>query len=213
MFACHERGSVATDRVVLAGGYWSERFLANLGVRLPQSGVISSVMRTSPVELGHQRTFCAGAFAVRKRLDGGYTHCQQRLFGGGADTEPSALCLMTFCRCWRMNWRDVKLRLGRRLLDEALMRRTWRLDEVTPFEAVRILDPKPYASLFEVSRTGAAGGLSDFPGPARGRKLGRHDDATPDAVPVIDAVKQYPGLFLARVFRAWLWPWPGGPAS
>src|ERR1700681_22259 len=44
-----ERGRIACDAVVLAGGAWSSLFCANLGIRLPQLKVLSSVMRTAPI--------------------------------------------------------------------------------------------------------------------------------------------------------------------
>ena len=44
-----ERGPIACDTVILAGGAWSSLFCASLGIRLPQLKVLSSVMRTAPV--------------------------------------------------------------------------------------------------------------------------------------------------------------------
>ena len=43
-----ERGRIACDAVILAGGAWTGLFCASLGVRLPQLKVLSSVMRTAP---------------------------------------------------------------------------------------------------------------------------------------------------------------------
>ncbi len=42
-----EKGTIACEQVVLAGGAWSRRFLHNLGIEFPQLTVISSVMRTA----------------------------------------------------------------------------------------------------------------------------------------------------------------------
>ena len=67
-----EKGRIACDSVVLAGGVWSRLFCGNLDLRLPQLKVMSSVMRTEPFERGLE-TSCSGfGFGVRKRLDGGY---------------------------------------------------------------------------------------------------------------------------------------------
>jgi glycine/D-amino acid oxidase-like deaminating enzyme len=53
-----ERGSIACDTVVLAGGAWSRRFCENLGVALPQLTVVNSVMRTEPLDTGsHAHVF------------------------------------------------------------------------------------------------------------------------------------------------------------
>src|SRR5271165_2371429 len=43
-----EKGRVACDRVVLAGGAWCRLFCGNLGVELPQLKVLATVMRTEP---------------------------------------------------------------------------------------------------------------------------------------------------------------------
>ena len=66
-----ERGRIACDTVVLAGGAWSRLFCGNHGIRLPQLKVLSSVMRTERFgragDLGERF-----GFGFRKRLDGGY---------------------------------------------------------------------------------------------------------------------------------------------
>ena len=68
-----EKGSIACDSVVLAGGAWSRRFCGNANVKLKQLSVISSVQRTVPIETGLEASFSGGKFAARKRQDGGYT--------------------------------------------------------------------------------------------------------------------------------------------
>ena len=67
-----EKGRIACDSVVLAGGAWSRLFCGNLGVRLPQLKVLSSVMRTEPLAGGPETSASGVGFGFRKRLDGGY---------------------------------------------------------------------------------------------------------------------------------------------
>ena len=43
----------------------------------------------------------------------------------------------------------MRLRIGRRFIDEARLKRRWRLDEETPFEQIRILDPEPVADILD----------------------------------------------------------------
>jgi len=45
-----ELGEIRSDAVLLAGGLWSRRFLANNGAFLPTLPLISSVIRTEPME-------------------------------------------------------------------------------------------------------------------------------------------------------------------
>ena len=194
-----ERGAIATQTVVLAGGYWSERFLANLDIRFPQSGVISSVLRTSPIELGHGRTFAGGAFAARKRLDGGYTIAQN--FVSVADLTPNHLRYMRdFLPVFMLDRKAVKLRLGSRFLEEWRMPRHWQLDEVSPFEQFRILDPKPYGDLLDDAVQVLKASYPAFGNMRVEESWAGMIDATPDAVPVIDRVEKIPGLFLASGF-------------
>lgn len=44
-----EHGLVKCERVVVAAGVWSSLFLAGHGIRIPQLGVVSSVIRTEPL--------------------------------------------------------------------------------------------------------------------------------------------------------------------
>ena len=80
------------------------------------------------------------------------------------------------------------------------MPRRWRLDEVTPFERVRVLDPAPVPGILAEARANLA---RDFPGFASMRVADNWAglmDATPDAVPVIGPVAALPGLTLASGF-------------
>jgi glycine/D-amino acid oxidase-like deaminating enzyme len=185
--------------VVLAGGYWSERFMANLGQRLPQTGAISSVMRTSAVDLGHERTFCGGAFAIRKRLDGGYTIANNH--HSVADLTPNHLRYMAdFMPLLKMNFGDVKLRVGRRLIEEWRLKRRWRLDEISPFEDIRVLDPVPYGDLLETAARALVAAYPAFNAMRIEERWAGMIDVTPDAVPVIDKVEAVPGLYLTTGF-------------
>jgi glycine/D-amino acid oxidase-like deaminating enzyme len=68
-----ERGRVACDAAVLAGGAWSSLFLRGHGVAIPQLSVISSVAQTVPMPEIFPGGAVDGHFAFRRRLDGGYS--------------------------------------------------------------------------------------------------------------------------------------------
>jgi glycine/D-amino acid oxidase-like deaminating enzyme len=194
-----ERGTVKTSLVVLAGGYWSSRFLHNIDVRFPQTGVISSVQRTSPVDLGHGRTFAGGDFAARKRLDGGYTVAHNH--AAMVDLAPEHIeFARDFFPVLKLDWRGLRFRVGRHFVQSAGLKRRWALDEVTPFEQVRVLDPACIHSLMDE----ALGDLKKaFPAFSDAQVVERWAgmiDATPDAVPVIDKIEKVPGLHLASGF-------------
>ena len=194
-----ERGTIITDTVVLAGGYWSRRFLHNIGISFPQLGVVNSVMRTAPVDAGITTTFSGNKFAVRKRLDGGYSIAHNHY--SVADIVPDSFRLLRqFLPIFKLDWRGIKLRLGERFMQEAQLKRRWALDEVTPFEQVRILDPKPVQWILDDVAQALRKDFPAFQNMQIAESWGGVIDATPDAVPVIDALQKQPGLFLASGF-------------
>lgn len=194
-----ERGVIATDTVIVAGGYWSRRFLHNLGIHFPQLGVVNSVMRLAPLDVGITRTFSGGKFAVRKRLDGGFTVTHNHL--SLADLTPANFRHMrAFLPALKLDWRGLKLRIGSRFVQEAMMASRWALDQVTPFEQVRILDPQPVSSILREASTALKSYFPAFGAMQIADSWGGMIDATPDAVPVIDRIASLPGLFLASGF-------------
>ncbi|MBC8037765.1 MAG: FAD-binding oxidoreductase [Rhizobiales bacterium] len=194
-----EKGAIACDTVVLAGGAWSRRFCHNIGIELPQLDVISSVMRTDPIDVGFIRSGSGGGFGIRKRTDGGFTIAHQHF--SVADIVPDSFRLFfRFLPALILDWNGIKLRIGKRFIDEARLARRWTLDEVSPFEQVRILDPEPVNSILDQ----AAASLKDyFPafGPMRiAERWAGVIDAMPDAVPVMSPVEKLKGFYLATGF-------------
>src|SRR3712207_5305920 len=140
--AVTEKGRIACESVVLAGGAWSRLFCGSLGLRLPQLKVRSSVMRTEPLEGAPETATLMGDVAFRKRVGGGYSiaHGLNTLH----DLVPDSLRLMAdFFPALRSERRSLRFRLGARFLEERRTPERWRLDEPSPFERVRVLDPEP----------------------------------------------------------------------
>ena len=194
-----EKGTIACEQVVLAGGAWSRRFLHNLGIEFPQLTVISSVMRTAPLDTGLEKSCSGGKFAFRKRLDGGYTITHRHL--SIADILPDSFRLLfQFLPALMLDWSGLRLRLGKRFIDEARLKRRWKLDERSPFEEVRILNPEPVHSILDE----AAASLRDYYPSFQSMQIAERwagvIDATPDVVPVISALPKVDGLYLASGF-------------
>jgi glycine/D-amino acid oxidase-like deaminating enzyme len=194
-----ENGAIRCGQVVLAGGAWSSLFCGNLGIRFPQLKILGSAMRTAPVAGAPEPAAGASNFAFRKRLDGGYTVAQRnaniaeivpdsfRFFG---DFLPSAV----------KQWHEIRLRVGRRFVEEWRMPRRWPLDSVTPFEKMRTLDPVPSASVLEQGRRNLGAAFPIFRNMRVVERWAGLIDVTPDAVPVISAVPAIPGFFIASGF-------------
>jgi glycine/D-amino acid oxidase-like deaminating enzyme len=194
-----ERGPIACDSAVLAGGAWSRRFCHNLGIALPQLTVINSVMRTDPIETGLERSCTGGKFAIRRRRDGGYTIAHRHL--SVADIVPDSFRLFfAFLPALRVDRQGLRLRLGGRFLDEARLKRRWALDERSPFEEVRVLDPKPVTDILDEAAASLREYFPVFRGMTVAARWAGAIDATPDAVPVMSPVDAIPGLVLATGF-------------
>jgi glycine/D-amino acid oxidase-like deaminating enzyme len=194
-----EKGTIACEQVVLAGGAWSRRFLHNLGIEFPQLTVVNSVMRTEPLDAGLEKSCTAGTFAIRKRMDGGYTITHRHT--SMADILPDSFRLFfKFLPALAMDWSGLRLRLGQRFLDEARLKRRWKLDERSPFEEVRMLDPEPVNWILDE----AAASLRDYYPRFQSMRIAERwagvIDATPDVVPCISPLPKIEGLYLASGF-------------
>ncbi len=194
-----ERGAIACDSVVLAGGAWSRLFCGNMGLHLPQLKILGSVMRTEPLE-GAPEVSAGGAdFAFRKRLDGGYTVTRRN--ASVADITPDHFRLFAdFMPSLKTTWSEIRLRLGGRFVTEWNIPRRWSLDEATPFEKVRTLDPAPSGRLIAQGRDNLARAFPAFAHAKVAEQWGGLIDVTPDAVPVISPVETLPGFHLATGF-------------
>ncbi|TBU97829.1 D-amino-acid oxidase [Stutzerimonas kirkiae] len=191
-----ERGRLRCNSVVLAGGAWSSLFCANLGIRLPQLKVIASVLRTAPMPGGPELAVGASRYAFRKRQDGGYSIAQRN--GNLAPVTPDSFrYLRDFLPALGKQFREVRVRLDRRFLDELRLPRHWPADGPSPFEACRVLDPQPSASILAEARRELAKVFPFFRELKVEQSWAGVMDVTPDAIPVIGPVESLPGLFLS----------------
>ncbi len=191
-----ERGTIKCRAVLLAGGYWSRHFLANLGIAFPQLGVLGSVQRTTALENGHHTSFSGGKFCVRKRADGGFT-VTHNILTVAQIVPDSFKYFLDFWPVLKMDWRNIKPRLGSHFFNEASLKRRWALDEVSPFEHNRILDPKPHDWILDEALADLKKTYPAFAPVQVAERWAGMIDATPDAVPVISAVQKQPGLYLS----------------
>jgi glycine/D-amino acid oxidase-like deaminating enzyme len=193
-----ERGRIACQAVVLAGGAWSRLFAGNAGLDLPQLKVLGSVFRTRKLN-GPEISAAGSVFAFRKRLDGGYSIARRN--ANTAEITPDHFRLLSdFLPRLINNRHEIRLRVGLRSWEELRTARSWSLDQPTPFEVVRVLDPKPKESILSEARAVLARAFPTFADMQVAESWGGLMDVTPDAVPVIDQVGHMPGFFVATGF-------------
>ena len=193
-----EKGTIRTKVAVLAGGAWASSFCNNLGVRFPQASVRSSILSVEPVE-GLPDALHTTEVSTTRRGDGGYTLA----ISGRARVDVTAQQLRFaryFVPMFARRWRNLAPGgvEGWRSGHETLRR--WRLDERTPMERMRILDPAvDEGTISEILRRAR----NLLPGLAKAKIASRwagYIDSTPDGVPAIGEVPNIPGFILAAGF-------------
>jgi glycine/D-amino acid oxidase-like deaminating enzyme len=194
-----EQGRIACEAVVLAGGAWSRLFCGNLGIELPQLKVLGSVMRTERFDGGPEISASGGLFGYRKRMDGGYTVAT--LGVRTIDLVPDSFRLLPqYLPSVRLHWQKLRFRVGARFAEEWRRPRRWALDEASPFEQVRVLDPAADPYVLERARASIAEAFPAFRDVKIADSWGGMIDVMPDAIPVISAVEALPGLTIATGF-------------
>lgn len=193
-----ERGRIGCKAVVLAGGAWSSLFCRSLGVRLPQLCVRASVLRTAPAD-GPSGAAWTSEFAYRKRQDGGYT-IANGLVSRAEIVPDSFRYALDFLPLLKMEWRHLELRIGSPFLAQRRLSRPWSLDEISPFERVRVLDPEPVDGTLDAAHAALVRRFPQFRDVRIEQRWAGMIDATPDTVPVISAIDGLPGLIVATGF-------------
>jgi glycine/D-amino acid oxidase-like deaminating enzyme len=193
-----ERGRIGCEAVILAGGAWSSLFCASLGIRLPQLKVLSSVMRTAPID-GPDACTYLDAVGYRKRRDGGYTLA--RGAGYVAPLVPDSLrYARDFLPMIRKEGGSMRVRVNAQSLREFRAPRSWALDKPSPFEAMRVLDPAPHQPFNRDALAAMAALYPQFRNAHIVQQWGGYIDVTPDVVPYISQVNSVPGLTVATGF-------------
>ncbi|SHI36697.1 NAD(P)/FAD-dependent oxidoreductase [Wenxinia saemankumensis] len=193
-----EAGEIRAPEVVVAGGAWSRLLLGAEGVAIPQLSVRATVVATAPGPEVAGVSGVESGLAFRRRSDGGYT-----LAGGGFHELFIGRDAFASLRAFLPQIRNDPF--GHRFLPMAPKGypdawgtpRRWSLDAPSPFEAVRVLDPRPNAA--KVRQLPAAfARLFPQAGEVRARAAwAGMIDTMPDEVPVVDRVAAIPGLTVA----------------
>jgi glycine/D-amino acid oxidase-like deaminating enzyme len=194
-----EQGRIACSSVVIAGGAWSRLFCGNAGIDFPTLKTTGSVARTAPLPNGPDLAVGGSDFAFRRREDGGYTVARRGAMVSELTPDHFRL-FFDFLPTARRERRELRLRLGERFGIEWRTKKRWRADEMTPFEEVRTLDPKPSDDLLDEGWRNLVAAWPMFKDAPLVERWGGLIDVTPDAVPVVSAVEALPGLHIASGF-------------
>jgi glycine/D-amino acid oxidase-like deaminating enzyme len=194
-----EAGTIKTRVAVMAGGAWASSFCRQLGISFPLATLRQSIMQVAATADDLPAALATSRVAVSRRSDGSYTLA---ISGRGrVDPTPQLVRYATkFVPMFAKRWRNVSpgglqgLRSGH----ESLKR--WRLDEPTPMERVRVLDPRPDAATIRKTRERAVQLLPALSNARVVNAWAGYVDCTYDGVPAIGEVPEISGFVLAAGF-------------
>ncbi|NEY89334.1 NAD(P)/FAD-dependent oxidoreductase [Tabrizicola oligotrophica] len=182
-----ERGRIACEQVVVAGGAWSSLFLRAEGVNIPQLSVLASVAQTEAMPEVFAGNAADENFAFRRRQDGGYTIApgQHHDFHIGPDAFRHVL---KYIPTLRNDYRKTKFRptSPKGFPDAWRTRRRWQGDEVSPFEQLRVLNPAPNLNTLARTCDHFAAALPELGRPRIKTAWAGMIDTLPDVVPILD---------------------------
>jgi glycine/D-amino acid oxidase-like deaminating enzyme len=194
-----EKGTIRTDAALCAGGVWTSMFSRRHGVWLPQLYVKASVLRTSPVPELTEGAIATPGVCIRRRADGGLNVAYRGR--GTFDLTPDAFRFARmFWATYRQRGQKLKIRFGRPFFDALMRSNSWALDTPSPFEQTRVLDPPPDEDLLREAMADLKRTYPVLADVTMVEGWGGAIESTPDALPVISAVVELPGFYLATGF-------------
>jgi glycine/D-amino acid oxidase-like deaminating enzyme len=194
-----EAGTIKTKVAVLAGGAWASSFCRQLGIRFPQASIRSSILAVSPGAKDLPDALHTASISFTRRTDGGYTLA---ISGRGrVDVTPQQLRFAPqFLPMFLKRWRSLLpggfegIRSGHETL------KRWKLDESTPMEHMRILDPTPDPAAVKLTHSRAIELIPELRKTKITAAWAGYIDSAPDGVPGIGELEKVPGLILAAGF-------------
>ncbi|WOE32419.1 MULTISPECIES: FAD-binding oxidoreductase [unclassified Acinetobacter] len=194
-----EKGKISCDQILLAGGFWSRRFLGNLGISLPSLPLVCSVFKTKPMQGPTEIAVGASNFSFRKHIDGGYIITQR----GKLDAPLTLDHLLLGSKYWQQlkTQRDfLNISFGRYFFQDLSAPRKWSKDTVTQFEKVRMMDPVANQTLNQEAWQNLAAAWPIFKHAEIENSWAGMIDVTPDSNPIIDSIEHIQGLTIATGF-------------
>jgi len=194
-----EHGSIRTSCVLCAAGAWSSLFCRSLGINLPQLKVRGTVARTAPASAVLNGNLFDDRIGIRRRQDGGFTVAHGSILEHGV-TPSTFRFAFKFLPALMKESRALRLSLGSDFFDELRLPTRWSLDEKTPFEAHRVLDPPPNPKVLAGLRRNMTQTFPELANVSIVESWAGMVETTPDVVPVICAVEKLPGFHIATGF-------------
>ncbi|EGY01020.1 FAD dependent oxidoreductase [Nitrospirillum viridazoti Y2] len=194
-----EKGTIRTKLAIHTGGAWASSFCHQLGIRFPQASVRQSIVAVASDQIDLPDALHTKSVSITRRGDG----CHTLSISGWARVDPTPQFfrfhrefLPMFLRRWRSlspggleGWRSGH-ETGSR----------WTVDQPTPMERMRVLDPTPDPRTVRLTVKRAIDLVPGLRAAPVINTWAGYIDSTPDGVPVIGGVPDVPGFILAAGF-------------
>lgn len=194
-----EHGPIRTSVVLCAAGAWTSMFCRSLGISVPQLKVRGTVARTAPTEKLLSGNLFDDRLGIRMREDGGYTVAHGSVLDHGL-TPSTFRYAFKFLPALMQEFKILRLRFGKDFFDELSMPKLWSLDDESPFEKVRILNPEPSQRVLKGIRKNLDTVFPQMAGVKIVEAWAGMVETSPDVVPMIGEVGDVSGFHIATGF-------------
>ena len=186
-----EKGYIKAKYVVMAGGAWSSLFAGNIGVRVPQLMLASSMQRLSRVDGALPGAGYGPDFTWRMQADG------ETSVGVGTSAAPitkdSFRFLFDFLPTLEHSGNLVKVRVSKDFFESLRMKSSWGNDEVTPFEQVRMLSGEVDRHENDTALANLRRAFPQYEKAVDTEEWAGMIDATPDSTQFVTDIPDFPG--------------------
>jgi glycine/D-amino acid oxidase-like deaminating enzyme len=194
-----EHGVIKTSVVLCAAGAWSSLFCRSLGVAVPQLKVRGTVARTAPCDDVLDGNLFDESLGIRRREDGGYTVAHGAILQHPI-TPATFRWSLKFMPALLQELKILRVSFGKEFFEELNMPRQWSLDDVTPFEKTRVLDPEPSQKVLRGIRRNIDKMFPQLGDTPIVESWAGMVETSPDVVPMIGAIDDIPGFHIATGF-------------
>lgn len=194
-----EHGVIKTSVVLCAAGAWTSLFCRSLGIAVPQLKVRGTVARTAPCDGVLEGNLFDHRLGIRRRQDGGYSVAHGAILQHPL-TPSTFRWSLKFIPALMQELKVLRLSFGKEFFEELNMPRQWSLDDVTPFEKTRVLDPEPSNKVLKGIRRNIDAMFPQLANTPIVESWAGMVETSPDVVPMIGAVDDIPGFHIATGF-------------
>jgi glycine/D-amino acid oxidase-like deaminating enzyme len=194
-----EHGVIKTSVVLCAAGAWTSLFCRSLGIVVPQLKVRGTVARTAPCDGVLEGNLFDESLGIRRREDGGYTVAHGAILQHPI-TPATFRWSLKFIPALLQELRVLRPTFGKEFFEELNMPRRWSLDDVTPFEQTRVLNPEPSQKILRGLRRNIDRMFPQLADTPIVESWAGMVETSPDVVPMIDSIDDIPGFHIATGF-------------